>query len=138
MSYLVDTNVLSEGRKGPRCHPSVAAWFASVSAEELYVSVLVLGEIRKGIELARPKDVAKAALLEDWLHRFELDYPDRILIVDRAVADAWGRMNVRRTVPTIDGLLAAQANVFGLTLVTRNIRDVEGLAVRVLDPFARR
>ena len=135
MSYLIDTNVVSEGRKGSRCHPSVAAWFASVAAEDLYISVLVLGEIRKGVELARPHDAAKATMLENWLDGFERHYPDRILPVDRAVADVWGRMNARRTVPVIDGLLAAQANVFGLTLVTRNMRDVEGLAERVLNPF---
>ena len=135
MSYLVDTNVVSEGRKGARCHPSVAAWFASVAADELYISVLVLGEIRKGIELARLREASKAAALEDWLNGFDRYYPDRILIVDRAVADVWGRMTVRRSVPVIDSLLAAQANVFGLTLVTRNTRDVEGLAERVLNPF---
>ena len=135
MSYLIDTNVVSEGRKGVRCDPAVAAWFASVAANELYLSVLVLGEIRKGIELARARNTGKAAALEEWLNGIERNHSDRILMIDRAVADAWGRMNARRTVPVIDGLMAAQANVFGLTLVTRNTRDVEGLATRILNPF---
>ncbi|MGE3703341.1 MAG: type II toxin-antitoxin system VapC family toxin [Hyphomicrobiaceae bacterium] len=138
MSFLIDTNIISEIRKGARCDARVAQWYASLEDDDLYLSVLVLGEIRKGIELARPRDPAKADVLEAWLSDVEAAFGDRILPVDRSVADQWGRMNAIRPIPVIDGLLAAQARVHGLTLATRNDVDVEGLGARVLNPFAER
>lgn len=135
MNLLIDTNVISEVRKGARCDPAVAQWYASVDDDQLFLSVLVLGEIRKGVELARPRDPAKAEVLEAWLAEIEAAFGERVLPVDRAVADQWGRMNAIRPLPVIDGLLAAQAKVHRMTLATRNAADVEGLGARVFNPF---
>lgn len=93
MNVLIDTNIISEIRKGERCHPNVARWFDTLEDEDLYLSVLVLGEIRKGIELARPKDPDKASALERWLEAVMTAFEGRIFPVDQAVADVWGRMN---------------------------------------------
>ena len=135
MSYLIDTNIISEVRKGARCNAHVAAWYASVSDEELFLSTLVLGEIRKGVELARPRDANRAAALERWLREVEAAFDGRVLGIDNTVSDNWGRMSAIRPVPVIDGLLAATALTNGLTLVTRNDRDVAGLGATVLNPF---
>ena len=135
MTYLVDTNVFSELRKGDRCDPHVAGWFAGVDEEDLNLSVLVIGEIRRGIETVRRRDVAGAAALERWLARLVRDHGDRLLPVDRAVAEEWGRLSALRPASVVDGLLAATARVHGLTLVTRNVRDVAWTGVACLDPF---
>lgn len=135
MSFLINTNVLSEVRKGRRCDPNVAAWFASVDDDRVYVSVLVLGEIRRGIEMLMRRDAAQALALQHWLNRVNADFRDRLLPVDSAVADEWGRLSAIRTVPVIDTLLVATARVHGLTFVTRNIADVVGLGAAVLNPF---
>jgi predicted nucleic acid-binding protein len=138
MSFLIDTNVISEVRKGARCDAKVAAWYAAIEDTDLYLSTLVLGEIRKGVEIARPRDPAKAQALQDWLAAVVAVFADRVLAVDRSVGDAWGRMAAIRPVPVVDGLLAATAKVHGLTLVTRNDADVAGLGARVLNPFKGR
>ena len=135
MSFLIDTNIVTEIRKGSRCDPAVAAWWAGVAEDDLRVSALVLGEIRKGVELARQRDPQKARALETWLNDLVSDFGDRILPVDAAVAEEWGRMAAVRPVPAIDALLAATARTNGLTLVTRNTADVAGLDVEVLNPF---
>jgi predicted nucleic acid-binding protein len=135
MSWLIDTNVVSEVRKGERCDPRVSRWYASVADRDLFLSTLVLGEIRKGVELARPRDPGKAAALERWLGQVEIAFDGRVLAIDNAVADQWGRMSAVRPIPVVDGLLAATALVNGLTLVTRNDSDVAGLGARVLNPF---
>lgn len=135
MSFLIDTNVISEVRKGARCDPAVTLWYSSIKDSDLYLSALILGEIRKGIELARPRDLAKAEALQAWLGAVVEAFGDRVIPVDRFVSDAWGRMSATRPIPVVDGLLAATAKVHGLTLVTRNDTDVIGLGVRVLNPF---
>ncbi len=135
MSYLIDTNIISEVRKGARCDVHVSAWYVSVAAEDIFLSTLVIGEIRKGIELARPRDPGKAAALERWLREVMGAFDGRVLGIDDAVADQWGRMSAIRPVPVLDGLLAATALTHGLTLVTRNDRDVAGLGAAVLNPF---
>lgn len=135
MSYLIDTNIISEVRKGSRCDANVARWYASIVDEDLFLSTLVLGEIRKGIELARRRDSGKAAALERWLQEVEAAFAGRVPGIDNAVADQWGRMSAIRSVPVIDGLLAATALTNDLTLVTRNDRDVAGLGAAVLNPF---
>jgi hypothetical protein len=135
VSYLIDTNIISEVRKGDRCDPRVSAWYASVVDDELFLSTLVLGEVRKGIELARAKDPNKAATLEQWLRQVATAFGSRVLGIDRSVSDQWGRMSAIRPIPVIDGLLAATAVTYGLTLVTRNDRDIAGLGAAVLNPF---
>jgi predicted nucleic acid-binding protein len=135
VNYLIDANIISEVRKGKRCDPHVSAWYASIADEELFLSTLVLGEIRKGIEQARPRDPNKAAALEDWLRQVEAAFEGRVLGIDNAVSDQWGRMSAIRSIPVIDGLLAATAATNGLTLVTRNDRDIAGLGAAVLNPF---
>ena len=102
----------------------------------IYLSVLVLGVIRGGIERSRPNDPTKASALERWLTTVTASFESRILPVDHAVADEWGRMSARRPVSTVDALLAATAKVNRMTLVTRNISDVADLGADVFDPFA--
>jgi predicted nucleic acid-binding protein len=138
VSFLVDTNIVSEIRKGPRADRNVAAWFAAVPDASLYLSVLVLGEIRRGVELKRPQDRTQAAVLESWLATVQREFGGRILAVDSSVADEWGRMSAVRPVSIIDGLMAATAKVHGFTLVTRNAAHVTGLGVAVLNPFEKR
>ena len=135
MSYLLDTNVISELRKGERADAKVRAWFDGLADEEIYLSVLTIGEIRRGVESVRRRD-PDAAALDSWLARLGESYRDRVLPVDRAVSEEWGRMNVPDPLPVVDGLLAATAKVAGLTFVTRNVADVEGAGVEVLDPFS--
>ena len=135
MTFLIDTNIISEVRKGDRGDPAVATWWNGVSEDDLWLSSLVLGEIRKGMELARRRDPRKAEALEVWLTDVMSRFGDRVLPVDTAVAEQWGRMNAVRSLPVIDGLLAATAKANGLTLVTRNVADVAELDVDVLNPF---
>jgi hypothetical protein len=135
VSYLIDTNIISEIRKGDRCDRHVSAWYASVVDDDLFLSTLVLGEVRKGIELARARDPNKAATLEQWLRKVETAFGSRVLGIDSAVSDRWGRMSAIRPIPVIDGLLAATAVTYGLTLVTRNDRDTAGLGAAILNPF---
>jgi predicted nucleic acid-binding protein len=136
VSWLVDTNVLSELRKGDRANAGIRAWFADAREDELFTSVLVLGEIRRGIESIRRRDLPSAIALEQWLTRLATDFADRVLAVDARVADRWGGLNVPDPIPTVDGLLAATALVHDLVLVTRNLRDVERTGARLCDPTA--
>jgi len=135
LSYLLDTNVISELRKGERADSSVSSWFTGLADEEIYLSVLTIGEIRRGVESVRRRDPDSAAALDSWLARLSEAHRDRILAVDRAIAEEWGRMNVPDPLPVVDGLLAATAKVTGLTLATRNVADVEGTGVEILNPF---
>ena len=138
MNYLIDTNIISEVRKGPRCDPNVASWYEKIEGASLYLSVLVIGEIRKGIERIRSKDSAQANAIENWLVAVDKAFSERILPVDRAVANEWGRLNASRPLPVIDGLLAATAKTHRMTLVTRNTADIAGLDVYILNPFELR
>lgn len=135
MSYLLDTNVISELRKGERVDQSVRAWFAELADEEIFLSVLTVGEIRRGIESIRRRDPDAATALDSWLSRVVEVHRDRIIGIDRAIAEEWGRLNVPDPLPVVDGLLAATAKVTGLTLVTRNVSDVESTGVAVFNPF---
>jgi toxin FitB len=135
VKYLIDTNVISEVRKRDRCDSNVAAWYASINDADIYLSVLVLGEIRKGIERARNIDPTRAQALETWLLSLPRLYADRVLPVDRPVAEEWGIISAIRSVPPIDALLVATAKVHGLALATRNVADVADLGAAVLNPF---
>jgi predicted nucleic acid-binding protein len=137
VSYLVDTNVISELRKRERGHPGVVAWAASVAPADLYTSVLVIGEIRHGIELKRRSDPAQATVLDAWLDRVRAGLGARILAIDERVAEAWGKLGIPDPVSPVDGLIAATALVHGLTVVTRNAGDMARAGAAVLDPFRR-
>lgn len=137
MSWLLDTNVVSELRKGPRGDAGVVRW-ASGRQDEAWLSVLTVGEIRRGIELLRRRDEAAARHLDVWLAGLLGAFESRILPVDARVAEMWGRLNVPDPVPTVDGLLAATALVHDLTFVTRNVKDIAGTGVRLLNPFDAR
>jgi predicted nucleic acid-binding protein len=135
VKYLIDTNIISEVRKGARCDRYVAAWFESIADADIYLSVLVVGEIRKGIERARPNNPVQATALEQWLTELVRSFTERIMPIDQAVADEWGRMSARRSLSTIDSLLAATAKMNGMTLATRNLSDVSDLDVHAINPF---
>lgn len=134
MKYLLDTNVLSEVRR-PRGDEKVKRWISSAPAANLYLSVLVVGEIRRGIERLKRRDPEGAEVYEAWLGTVLHDYANRVLPVDAEIAEEWGRMSVPDPVPIVDGLMAATAKVRGMTFVTRNTADVERAGVRVLNPF---
>lgn len=134
MTYLLDTNVVSELRRR-RPDPTVSAWFDSVRSHDLHLSVLVVGEIRQGVERLARRDAEQAAAYEKWLLELVDLYGERIVPVDGAVADLWGRLNAPDPLPVVDGLLAATALVHGWTLVTRNTADLARTGVRLLDPF---
>jgi predicted nucleic acid-binding protein len=135
VKFLLDTNVIAEIRKGSRANAHVRSWFAALDPDAILLSVVTIGEIRKGIESVRRRDAAAARALERWLRRVLRDHRDRILAVDLPVAEEWGRLNVPDPVPVIDGLLAATAKVHGLTLATRNVKDVARSGAEVVNPF---
>ena len=135
MSLLLDTNVLSELRKGARANARVRTWFDGLASEEIHLSVLVVGELRRGIERVRSRDARQAAALERWLARVVTDHAERILPVDGPVADRWGRLAAVRVGSVVDTLMAATALVHGLVLVTRNVSDVAWTGVSYLNPF---
>jgi predicted nucleic acid-binding protein len=137
MGFLIDTNVLSEFRKGPRADKGVQDWFAHANDEELFVSVLTLGEIRRGIENIRRRDPVSAQQLQFWLAELQNNLADRILPITPMIADRWGCLGVPNPIPVIDGLLAATALEHGLTLVTRNVNDVKQTGVAWLNPFEK-
>lgn len=135
MSYLIDTHVISElRRKQPDAN--VVAWFERCAAQSLFLSVLTLGEIRKGIE--RLEDAKRRQILLEWLHvELPTFFLGRILSVDAPVADRWGRLqsDAGRPLPAIDGLLAATALQHDMTLVTRNVKDFNGLGLNLVNPW---
>lgn len=134
MSYLLDTNVVSEFRKKA---PDVGAagWLDSVRSSQLYLSVLVVGEISQGVERLATRDPKQAAAIDDWRQRLVQGYSDRIVPVSLEVAETWGRLNAAAPLPLVDGLMAATALVHDWTFVTRNAADVARTGVRLLNPF---
>ena len=136
MKFLVDTNIISEIRKRDRAHPNVVRWVARTPAEEIGTSVLVLAEIRHGIELKRRNNPEQAKSLDRWFSQMRIGLGDRVLPIDEPVAEAWALLGIPDPLPLIDGLLAATAKVHGLTLVTRNVADIAPTGVSTLDPFS--
>lgn len=133
--FLLDTNVISEQRKGDRANPGVRSWFDNERDSEIWISVLVVGELQRGVELIARRDAQASVSLGAWLDKIVDDYADRILDVDLAVASAWASLGVPDPIPVVDGLHAATALHHDLTLVTRNQADVASTGVRVLNPF---
>jgi toxin FitB len=137
IGFLLDTNILSELRKANRCDAGVRDWVEGTPAVELYVSVLVLGEIRQGIERIRRRDKAQARALEKWRLGLSTEFADRLLPVDERVADQWGRMGLLQPVPTLDAFLAATALVHDLTVVSRDEDGFRRTGVRMINPFSK-
>jgi hypothetical protein len=135
MAYLLDTNVVSELRKGARCHRTVLDWFTALDDDDLYLSVLVIGELERGIERIRKRDPKSATRLRRWLSSLSTQCESRILPVTLPIARTWGKMGAPNPIPTVDGLLAATAHVHGLVLATRNVAHVESLDIEWVDPF---
>ncbi len=135
MAYLLDTNIVSELRKGDRCDNAVLEWFGALDDEDVYLSVLVVGEIERGIERIRKRDARSATRLRRWLSQLVTTFEDRILPITLPVARAWGTFGAPNPIPTVDGLLAATAQVHGLVLATRNVADVQGLDIEWVNPF---
>jgi hypothetical protein len=136
LAYLLDTNVLSETRKR-KADPGVMAFLEAADASSLFISVLTLGELRKGIALKKLKgpDPDAAKRLAAWVEGLEFSFADRILGIDAPTAVLWGDWSGERPRPVVDTLLAATASLHKLTLVTRNLRDMRGLPVKLLDPW---
>ena len=134
--YLLDTNFVSETSK-PRPDPGVLAFIRSNDPNSAFISVLTLGELRKAVaaKKLRDPDPNAARRLAAWVQGLELGFADRILGIDLATAGLWGEWSADRPRPVVDTLLAATAVVHDLTLVTRNIRDVQGIPVKLLDPW---
>jgi toxin FitB len=132
VSFLLDTNVISEVRRR-RPEAAVVAWLKRADPEALFISVLTFGEIAKGAAAVR--DRAQAAIYLEWLSLVRTHYADRTIAVDADIAEGWGRLAAARPLPVVDGLLAATALVRGLTLVTRNERDIIPTGAAVLNPW---
>lgn len=135
-AYLLDTNVVSELRKRERSSPAVRQWIEDVPEDSLFLSVLTIGELRRGVESIRRRDLAAASALDGWLARLLEFHRERIIGIDQAIAQEWGRLNVPDPLPVVDGLLAATARTHDLVLVTRNTADVQRTGAELVDPFA--
>jgi predicted nucleic acid-binding protein len=130
--YLLDTNVVSEAR---RRSPQAVAWLRSVHPETLYLSVIAIGEIVKGIAVLARRDAPAAQHLTRWLDEMRQTYASRLLPVDEAVATHWGRLMGQRTWPVADALIAATALAHNKVLVTRNVGDFVGAGLTIVDPW---
>ena len=135
MSYLIDTDIISEFRKRDRANPRVVSWFSERRSSELFLSVLTIGELRRGVERIRRRDSVSAEDLDRWLNRTAREFQDRIINVDRAIAERWGQLGIPDPVPAIDGLIAATALERNLVVVTRNVKHMALTGVRYLNPF---
>lgn len=137
MGFLIDTNVLSELRKGLRADRGVQQWFSHVNDEEMFISVLTLGEIRRGIENIRRRDPVSSQRLQFWLTGLHTTFAGHILPITPMIADRWGYLGVPNPIPVIDGLLAATAIEHSLILVTRNVNDIKQTGVAWFNPFEK-
>jgi predicted nucleic acid-binding protein len=136
VKFLLDTNIISELRKRDRAHPNVVRWVARTPVEEIGTSVLVLAEIRRGIELKRRGDPEQARSLDQWFSQMRTRLGNRVLSIDEPVAEAWTLLGIPDPLPPIDGLLAATAKMHDLIFVTRNLAHIAATGVPLLDPFS--
>ncbi len=132
---LVDTNVVSELKRGRHADPRVVAWFSKMPIECVFTSVIVLGEIRRGIELVARRDKSQAEMLERWYASIRERLANRVLAVDEPVMMIWSKISVPHLLPAYDGLIAATALAHSMTVVTRNALDYQRAGVDVLDPW---
>jgi len=135
VNMLVDTNVVSELKRGRNADPRVVAWFSEVPNERVFTSVIVLGEVRRGIELVARRDKPQAEVLERWYASIRDQLANRVLAVDEPIMMVWSRISVRDLLPAYDGLIAATALVHGMTVATRNTVDYRRAGVEVFDPW---
>ena len=136
--YLVDTNVISEARKRSKGNRGVRAFFEQAIEDEtpLFISVVTVGELRRGVELIRHRgDVRQANQLDKWLVALLSEYQDHILDIDQDIAQVWGRLRVPHPENALDKQIAATALIYELTIVTRNDKDFVKTGVPVLNPF---
>ncbi len=134
--FLVDTNVISETRR-KRAEPNVVAFVRAAPRERLFVSALTIGELRKGAAIIARRDRIEGLLTDEWIDEVEEAFGDRILSINASIAHRWGELAAMRSRPVVDTLIAATAMVHGLTLVTRNIRDVADTGVFLMNPWQR-
>jgi predicted nucleic acid-binding protein len=134
LTFLLDTNVVSEPRRR-RAEGAVVGWLRDQDSEALFISVLTIGEITAGVEMLARRDPVAGGTLRNWFAGIRSGYRERVLPVTEPIVEVWGRLQARRTLPVIDGLLAATALVHALTLVTRNHRDFANLGVPLLNPW---
>lgn len=130
--YLIDTNVLSEARRG---RTEAREWLRSVDPDHVYLSVITLGEIMKGLSLKTRTDAAASVSLLRWLEQLRTDHARRILPITDSVALEWGRIAAVRPRNMADALIAATASVHHKIIVTRNIADFEDLGIPLIDPW---
>ena len=136
--YLVDTDVISESRKGVKAHLGVQRFFRDAANQNipLYISALTMGELRRGVEIIRHRgDALQAEKLERWLERIRDDYADTVLVFDEEMAQIWGKLRVPHPENPLDKQIAATALIHNLTVVTRNVAHFNATGVRLLSPF---
>jgi len=134
LSFLIDTNVISEPRR-PQPDANVLSWFRRTDQAGIFISVLTLGELTRGAVKAARRDAAAGRRFQNWVGEVQTEFAERVLGIDLKIASLWGELSVARTVPVVDSLLAATALVHGMTLVTRNVRDVADTGVAMLNPW---
>jgi predicted nucleic acid-binding protein len=135
VTFLADTNVLSELRKRTRADERVRAWTAAHGWSAIHTSWIAIAEMKRGAALVARRDPAQAAMLEKWISEVLDHLGDRVLPVERSVAEAWAHLMVPNPRPAMDALIAATAQVHGLTLATRNVRDFAGSGISLVDPW---
>jgi predicted nucleic acid-binding protein len=136
--YLIDTNIISELRKGQKANSGVSEFFADVIEHNspVFISAISIGELRRGVDLIYHRgDTLQSEHLENWLTTIFEDYKDNILGIDVEIALLWGKMRVPNSQHALDKLIAATALIYDMTVVTRNIKDFENTGVNLLNPF---
>jgi toxin FitB len=130
--YLLDTNIVSEARRGAR---EPVDWLRTIRPDQIYLSVITLGEITRGIALLQKRDAAQASRLQQWLNALQAAHSDHIVPISVDIALTWGRLSAIRPRGDADGLIAATASHLGLTLVTRNSADFDDLPIALINPW---